>query len=142
MSVRVLVRLIALAGTVVLALGACASGGAREVVALPNGYYLQPNARRETELVKRSGHQVLSGTVAAYAVAGQIVTGALGDASPKGHSYANDLPFRGGPETRYFVLDTRDGRLDQNLDANAWHRRLMELGAPDALQIYPPLTWQ
>ena len=135
-------RLVTLCAASLMMLAACAGGGAREVVALPNGYYLQPDAKHQTELVKRSGRRVLTGTVAAYAVAGQIVTGALGDASPKGHSYANDLPFRGGPETRYFVLDTRDGRLDPNLDENAWHARLKELGAPGSLEIYPPLTWQ
>jgi|SRR5579862_4412518 len=135
-------RLKLICGIVLIALGACAGGGAREVVALPNGYYLQPDQKHETELVKRNGHRVLQGTVAAYAVAGQIVTGALGSASSQGHSYANDLPFHGGPDTRYFVLDTRDGRLDQNLDASAWHQRLKALSQPDSLEIYPPLTWQ
>jgi hypothetical protein len=137
-----MMRLFVLSGSVLFALSACAAGGAREVVALPNGYYLQPNQKRETELVKRNGHRVLQGTVAAYSVEGQIVVGAQGDASSQGHSYANDLPLRGGPDTRYFVLDTRDGRLDQNLDANAWHQRLMELNEPSSLEIYPPLTWQ
>jgi hypothetical protein len=134
-------RFILLASSL-LTLSACATGGAPEVVALPNGYYLQPDKDRETELVKRNGRRVLPDTVAAYGVSRQIVTGALGTASSVGHSYANDLPFRGGPDTRYFVLDTRSGRLDNNLDADAWRQRLKELGETQSLEIYPPLPWQ
>ena len=125
-----------------LVLSGCAAGGAPEVVALPNGYYLQPDHGRQTELVKRNGHRVLAQTVAAYGVSGQIVAGALGTTSPAGHSYANDLPFHGGPDTRYFVLDTRSGRLDQDLTVEAWRQRLKELGEPSSLEIYPPLAWQ
>jgi hypothetical protein len=136
-----MVRLVAIVGSL-LVLSACAVSGAPEVVALPNGYYLQPDRNKETELVKRSGHRVLPGNVAAYAVSGQIVTGALGTASAAGHSYANDSPFHGDADTRYFVLDTRSGRLDQNLTADAWREHLKELGASSSLEIYPPLAWQ
>jgi hypothetical protein len=136
-----MVRLVAIVGSL-LVLSACAVSGAPEVVALPNGYYLQPDRNKETELVKRSGHRVLPGTVAAYAVSGQIVTGALGTASAAGHSYANDSPFHGDANTRYFVLDTRSGRLDQNLTADAWREHLKELGESSSLEIYPPLAWQ
>jgi hypothetical protein len=137
-----MIRVVAILGSLLVALSACAGGGAREVIALPNGYYLQPDQKRQTELVKRDGHRVLPGTIAAYSVSGQIVAGALGSASSAGHSYANDLPFHGGPDTRYFILDTRDGRLDKDLDATAWHQRLNELGEPGSLEIYPPLAWQ
>jgi hypothetical protein len=137
-----MLRLLAILGGLTVVLSACAGTHARQVIALPNGYYLEPNQKGQTELVKRSGHTVVPAPIAAYSVAGEIVAGALGGAMPEGRSYANDLPFHGGSDTRYFVLDTRSGRLDQGLDDAAWHKRLEELGAPHSLEIYPPLAWQ
>src|SRR5580700_6783835 len=66
-----MIRVVAILGSLLVALSACAGGGAREVIALPNGYYLQPDQKRQTELVKRDGHRVLPGTIAAYSVSGQ-----------------------------------------------------------------------
>jgi hypothetical protein len=136
-------RLIAALVSVVIALTACVHTRSGPVIALPNAYYLQPDPGGQTELTKRAGQRVTEQPVAAYSVSGEIVTGAFGqEPRARSHSYLNDLPFSGTPETRYFVLDTRNGRLDQNLDAAAWHRRLQELGAPGDLAIYAVLPWQ
>jgi hypothetical protein len=138
-----MIRLIAALAGVVIALSACVHTRAEQVIALPNGYYLQPDQKGQTELTKRSGERVTSDPVAAYGVSGEIVTGAFGEEPRAGsHSYLNDLPFSGSPQTRYFVLDTRSGRLDQNLDPAAWHRRLQELGTPRDFTIYAVLPWQ
>lgn len=126
----------------VVTLAACASVQVKPVIALPNGYYLQPNAIRQTELVKRGGKRVVPGPIAAYAVSGELVVGALGEPSVASRSYTNDLPFHGGPATRYFLLDTRSGQLDTQLDEAAWQSRLQERGAPKPLRIYAPLAWQ
>jgi hypothetical protein len=123
------------------AVPSCATLSSGPVVALPNGYYLRPDAHRRTELVKRNGRRIVPAPIAAYAVSRHVVTGAFGEVSAEGHAYVNDLPFEGGPDTRYFVLDTATGRLDDNLDAAAWRHRLDELGAPASLKIYPPLPW-
>jgi len=111
-------------------------------VALPNGYYLQPDKSAQTLLVKRSGGRVLPTPIAAYAVSRNIVAGALGEISPESRPCTNDCPFTGGPETRYFVLNTLDGKLDSNLDEDAWRRRLEEEGVPASFRIYAPLRWQ
>ena len=137
-----MIRLIAVLAILASALSACADTRARPVVALPNGYYLQPDQDAQTELVKRDGHRVLPGPVAAYSVAGEIVTGASGKSVHESHSYANDLPFHGGTDTRYFILDTRSGQLESNLEADAWRSKLAELGAPRAPELYAPLPWQ
>jgi hypothetical protein len=136
-------RLIAALVSVAIALSACVHTRSGQVIALPNGYYLQPDQNGQTELTKRSGQHVTALPVAAYSVSGEIVTGAFGQEPREGsHSYLNDLPFSGTPETRYFVLDTRTGRLDQGLDSAAWHQRLQEFGAPPDLAIYAVLPWQ
>jgi hypothetical protein len=136
-------RLIAALVGVAIVLTACATTRSGQVIALPNGYYLQPDQSGQTELTKRSGGRVAAQPIAAYSVSGDIVTGAFGQEPQEGsHSYLNDLPYSGAPETRYFVLDTRTGRLDQGLDATAWHQRLQELGAPPDLAIYAVLPWQ
>jgi hypothetical protein len=138
-----MIRLIAALGGIAIVLTACVSTRSGQVIALPNGYYLQPDQGGQTELTKRSGQRVVSQPVAAYSVSGDIVTGAYGEESQAGgHSYLNDVPYGGGPQTRYFVLDTRSGQIDQNLDAAAWHHRLQELGAPPDLAIYAVLPWQ
>ena len=121
-------------------LGACAaSSGSIAVVALPNGYYMQPNKDAEASIVKRSGGKVLPGPIAAYAVYRHIVLGALGARSELSRSYSNDLPFHGGADTRYFVLDTSTGKLDTDLTESAWKQLLQQLGAPASLEIYAPL---
>jgi hypothetical protein len=138
-------RLAAILIGLTAALSACADmhASATPVIALPDGYYLQPDKQEQTELVKRGGHRVIPGPIAAYGVSGHLVTGALGKEPPlEDHSYANDVPFEGGPNTRYFVLDTRTGKVYSDLDAAAWRRKLDELGAPKPLSIYPPLPWQ
>jgi hypothetical protein len=120
---------------------ACAMAASTAVVALPNGYYLQPDSKRQTELIKRGGKKVVPAPIAAYAVAATVVGGALGAPSAESYSYTNDLPFAGKAETRYFVLDTNTGKLDTNLDAAAWEARLKELGVTTPLKIYAPLKW-
>jgi hypothetical protein len=138
-----MIRLSAALASVAILLSACVHTRSGEVIALPNGYYLQPDQKGQTELTKRSGQRVTAEPIAAYSVSGEIVTGAFGEEAHAGsHSYLNDLPFGGGQETRYFVLDTHSGRVDQNLDAAAWHHRLQELGAPPDLAIYAVLPWQ
>jgi hypothetical protein len=111
------------------------------VVALPNGYYLQPDSKKQTELVKRGGRMVLPAPIAAYAVSSTIVAGAQGATTDESRSYTNDLPFAGKAETRYFVLDTNSGKLEKDLDAAAWEQRLKDLGVPTPLKIYAPLKW-
>jgi hypothetical protein len=123
------------------ALTACAAAPTGPVVALPNSYYLAPDKDLQTELVQHDGRRVLQGHVAAYAVSGNIVAGALGDV-PHRRLYTNELPYAGGSETRYFILDTASGKLESGLGADAWHARLKELGVRPDFAIYPLLPWQ
>jgi len=134
-------RWITVLGSLVLVLAACATSAQTAVVALPNGYYLQPDKNKQTEIVKRGGKVMQAPPIAAYAVSATVVAGALGEPSAKSHSYTNDLPFEGKPETRYFVLDTDSGKLESNLDAATWEQRLKALGVPTPLRIYAPLSW-
>ncbi len=134
-------RLITILGSLVLALAACAISAQTAVVALPNGYYLQPDSKRQTELVKRGGRVVLKGPIAAYAVSSTVITGAQGQPSTASNSYTNDLPFTASADTRYFVLDTDSGKLDTGLDASSWEQRLKALGVTTPLRIYAPLRW-
>jgi hypothetical protein len=124
-----------------IALSACASTRAQPLVALPNGYSMQPDKSARSEIVKRDGHAIVPAPIAAYAVSGTVVTGALGEPAPNSHLYTNDLPFNRKPDTRYFVLDTLTGKLDTNLDEATWKKRLQELGVPPDLHIYAPLPW-
>jgi hypothetical protein len=119
----------------------CATTPARPVVVLPNGYYLQPNNQEQSEITKRGGRVVLPGPVAAYAVSGHIVAGAIGKAPVASRLYA-DLAFTGGPNTQYFILDTMSGKLDSSLDKAQWSERLKQLAVPSDFQIFPPLPWQ
>ncbi len=113
------------------------------VVALPGGYYLQPDKAFHTLIVDRKGHRVLQGTVAAYAVFRTVTAGAEGD-PPSGSagSDSHDLPYTGTADTHYFVLDGDSGRIDQHMTEDAWHRRLQELEVPQDFRIYPPIRWQ
>jgi hypothetical protein len=122
-------------------LTACAAAPSGPVVALPNSYYLQPDKGEQTQLVRRDGHRILPAHVAAYAVSGQIVAGALGDVASK-RLYTNELPFKGESTTRYFILDTSTGKLESDLDLDSWHSRLKTLGVRDDFSIYPLLPWQ
>ena len=128
-------------GSFALVLAACATSAQTAVVALPNGYYLQPDSKHQTEIVKRGGRVVLQGPIAAYAVSATVVTGAVGPPSAASNSYTNDLPFAPKEDTRYFVLDTDSGKLDRDLDAASWEQRLKALGVPTPLRIYAPLKW-
>jgi hypothetical protein len=137
-----LLRWTTLVGALALLLAtACAISAQTAVVALPNGYYLQPNSKRETELIKRGGKIVIPAPIAAYAVSATLVAGAQGAPSAESRSYTNDLPFEGKAETRYFVLDTSSGKLEKDLDAAAWEARLKALGVTTPLRIYAPLKW-
>ncbi|MEJ1962061.1 MAG: hypothetical protein WDO56_11170 [Gammaproteobacteria bacterium] len=118
-----------------------ASAAPTPVVALPNGYYLQPTKVAQTSLVKRGGKAVLPGPVAAYAVFMNVVAGALGEVATQARSYTNDLPFTGKEDTRYFILNTASGQLESNLTEKDWRHRLDELGVPAPFKIYAPLPW-
>lgn len=126
---------------VMMSLVSCATAQTGPVVALPNSYYLQPDKHLQTVLVRRNGSRLLKGHVAAYAVSGYIVAGALGEVSPK-RFYTNELPYSGGPNSRYFILDTNTGKLETNLPEDAWRKRLQELGVRSDFRIYPLLPWQ
>jgi hypothetical protein len=125
-----------------MALSAFAATVSGQVVVLPNGYYLQPDQGGQTKLVKRNGDRVVPDTIAAYAVTGQLVAGALGKMPGTGFQFANDLEFTGTADTRYFILDTSSGKLESNLAEQAWRSRLKDLGQRSDLNIYPPLPWQ
>jgi hypothetical protein len=137
-----LVRSLLLTPVILVALSATAATVSGPVVVLPNSYYLQPDKDGQTKLVKHDGSRLLPGHVAAYLVVGQIVTGAIGEVPPASHQFTNDLEFTGGPDTRYFILDTTSGKLETNLDEAAWHKRIQELGQNSPVHIYPPLPWQ
>lgn len=135
-------RWITILCSLALVLAACAATSASTaVVALPNGYYLQPDSKKQTELVKRGGKVVLPAPIAAYAVSATVVAGAEGAPTAESRSYTNDLPFEGKADTRYFVLDTDTGKLDKGLDSAAWQQRLKELNVSTPMRIYAPLKW-
>jgi hypothetical protein len=137
-----LMRSLVYAGLFMLTVNALAGTVSGPVVVLPNSYYLQPDQAGQTKLVKHDGSRLLPGTIAAYAVSGQIVVGAIGKVADAHHQFTNDLDFAGTPDTRYFILDTTSGKLESDLDEAAWHKRLQELGQQSAIHIYPPLPWQ
>ena len=133
--------ILAAAATLLLAAAAWAKSDG-PVIVLPNSYYVQPDQGNQSRIVKRNGAAVLPGHVAAYAVAGDIVAGALGDAPPWGPLYTNDRPFTGQPDTRYFILETSTGKLETDLDQASWRKRLTELGVPGDFRLYPVPPWQ
>ncbi len=133
--------ILALATVLTLSTISCATTPTGPVVALPNGYYLRPAPNDQSVIVKRGGRQVLSSPVAAYAVSGYLVAGALGDTTASSREYTNDLPYGGGANTRYFILDTGSGKLQSDLDKAAWQASLKALGVPSDFQIFAPLPW-
>jgi hypothetical protein len=137
-----LLRSLACICLLTISLGAFAGSVSGPVVVLPNSFYLQPDKDGQTKLVKHDGGRLLPGTVAAYVVSGQYVIGALGTTPAPGHQFTNDLDFAGGPDTRYFILDTATGKIESDLDEAAWRKRLKDLGQRDNIHIYPPLPWQ
>lgn len=136
MNVRALLPGLLLA---LLSLNSCAATATQPVIALPNGYYLQPNKAGGLSLVKRRGSTVAPESIAAYAAVRQVVTGAFGEPAPLHRHYTNDLPFQGHADTRYFVLDTTSGKLDTGLDEAAWKARLAALGLPAAVELHAPI---
>lgn len=122
-----------------LNMSSCAATATQPVIALPNGFYLQPNKSGGLSLVKRRGSAVIPGSVAAYAVVRQVVTGALGEPPPLHRHYTNDLPFKGTADTRYFVLETTSGTLDSGLDEAAWKARLAALSLPADVELHAPI---
>ncbi|HTY50023.1 MAG TPA: hypothetical protein VMB48_10055 [Steroidobacteraceae bacterium] len=139
------VVILAAAATLLLGATACATARATyegPVIVLPNSYYVRPDQGNQSKIVKRNGSPLLPGHIAAYAVSGDIVAGALGDAPAWGPLYTNDRPFDGTADTRYFILDTSTGKLETGLDKAAWQARLMQLGVPGDFRIYPVPPWQ
>jgi hypothetical protein len=134
-----LMRAVAFASLLLIAVNAFAASVTGPVVVLPNSYYLQPDKDGQTKLVKHDGSRLLPGNIAAYAVSGQFVVGALG-AMPA-HQFGNDQEFTGTADSRYFILDTSSGKLESDLDEAAWHKRFADLGLRNDLHIYPPLPW-
>jgi hypothetical protein len=124
---------------VFLSVSACAAGPTAAVIALPNGYYLQPTKSGGLAIEKARGRAVVPGPVAAYAVVRQVVTGALGEPPPLSRHYTNDLPYKGGPDTRYFVLDTTTGKLDSGLDEAAWIARMKALDIASPVELHSPI---
>jgi hypothetical protein len=137
-----LMRSLMFTSLIAVTLSATAASLSGPVVVLPNSYYLQPDQEGQTKLVKHDGSRLLPGHIAAYLVFGQVVVGAIGDVPAAAHQFTNDLEFTGGPDTKYFILDTTSGKLEANLDAAAWHKRIEELGLHSEVHIYPPLPWQ
>ena len=137
-----LLRILLFTSLAAFTLNATASSVTGPVVVLPNSYYLQPDEGGQTKLVKHGGARLLPGHIAAYLVSGQIVVGAIGDVPASAYHFTNDLEFTGAADTKYFILDTINGKLETNLDAAAWHKRMMDLGLPAEIHIYPPLPWQ
>ena len=124
---------------ILLSLNSCAATATQAVIALPNGYYLQPNKSGGLSLVKRRGNTLVPESIAAYAVVRQVVTGALGEPPPLNRHYTNDLPFHGTADTRYFVLDTTSGKLESGLDEAAWKARVTALGLPATVELHAPI---
>jgi hypothetical protein len=137
-----LIRSLACASLLMFTMSAFAASVSGPVVVLPNSYYLQPDKGGQTKLVKHDGSRLLPGTIAAYTVTGQFVTGAVGVVPDSSRSFTNDLDFAGSADTRYFILDTVSGKLETDLDEATWHKRLQELGVHTEVHIYPPLPWQ
>jgi hypothetical protein len=135
-------RSLAFATVLMFAVSAFAARVTGPVVVLPNSYYLQPDKGGQTKLVKHDGSRLLPGTIAAYAVTGQFVTGALGTVPDSIRSFTNDLEFTGTPDSRYFILDTTSGKLETDLDEATWRKRLQDLGVHTEVHVYPPLPWQ
>jgi hypothetical protein len=108
-------------------------------VALPNGYYIKRDQALHPGIVKRSGPTVLRGPIAAYAVYRHYVAGCVGTWPPRAFAYPNELPFPGSPDARYFILDTDTGRLESDLEQEAWRERLAALGIPSSLRITAPI---
>ncbi|MEJ1966062.1 MAG: hypothetical protein WDO56_32730 [Gammaproteobacteria bacterium] len=124
-------------------LHACASASSTPfVVALPNGYYLQRDRDSRIGLIKRGGRQVIRGPIAAYAVNREIVAGCVGEWPRRSFAYPNETPFPDSPDCRYFILDTPSGRLEMDMDPQAWRARLGQIGAPESLQITAPVLPQ
>lgn len=121
-----------------VALTACAAQRPPTVVALPNGYYLQRDKAKQPVLVRRGGSVVLKGPIAAYAVHGDLVVGCVGDWKPEGAAYPSQIAFPGSPDARYFVFETRTGRLEKDLDEAAWKALLRERGVPESIRIVAP----
>jgi len=136
------IRFLVCALLMTCAMSAFAAKVSGPVVVLPNSYYLQPDKDGQTKLVKHNGDRLLPGTVAAYTVTGQFVTGALGTVPASDRAFTNDLDFTGTKDTRYFILDTSTGKLETDLDEATWHKRLQDLGVHVDVHIYPPLPWQ
>ena len=134
-----LMRSVAFVSLLLIALRAVAATVTGPVVVLPNSYYLQPDKGGQTKLVKHDGSRLLPGTIAAYAVSGQFVIGAMG-AMPA-HQFGNDQEFTGTADSRYFILDTSSGKLESDLDEASWHKRFADLGLRVDLHLYPPLPW-
>ncbi|MFO7277471.1 MAG: hypothetical protein DIU56_010585 [Pseudomonadota bacterium] len=121
-----------------VALPACATQRPPTVVALPNGYYLQRDKAKQPALVRRGGSVVLKGPIAAYAVHGDLVVGCVSDWKPEGAAYPSQIAFPGSPDARYFVFETRTGRLEKDLDEAAWKAELKERGVPESIRIVAP----
>jgi hypothetical protein len=122
------------------ALQGCASARAAPfVVALPNGYYLQRDRDSHIGIVRRGGHQVLRGPIAAYAVDGETVAGCVGEWPPRAFAYPNETPFPDSADCRYFILHTPTGQIETGMDPKTWRSHLADSGASESLRITAPV---
>lgn len=119
--------------------GCATASRAPSVIALPNGYYLQRDRNSNIGLIHRQGRQVIRGPIAAYGVTRDIVAGCVGVWVRHSFSYLNDTPFPDSPDCRYFILDTTTGRVQADLDPQAWRARLGQMGAAVSLEITAPV---
>jgi hypothetical protein len=103
---------------------------------LPNGYLINRDKAAQTRIVKRSGGVVVAGPIAGYGVYRDVVAGNVGPVVTPG---SGNVAPPADQSRSYFVLDTASGKLDTNLDAMAWNKRLKELGAPTSPEISPPV---
>ncbi len=85
---------------------------------------------------------MIRGPIAAYAVNREIVAGCVGEWPRRSFAYPNETPFPDSPDCRYFILDTPSGRLEMDMDPQAWRARLGQIGAPESLQITAPVLPQ
>ena len=125
-----------------MAVGACATSGSGAVVALPDGYYLQRDRASLVEIVNGNGRVVVPGPIAGYAVHRHIVTGCVANESRKSGSYPNDAPLGELADARYFVLDTRTGKITTGLNPADWKNRLKELDPTISADIWAPVLPQ
>ena len=122
-----------------LGMASCATSPPPAAIALPNGYYMEHDKASQARIVKRGGKVVVPGPIAAYGVHRALVVGAVGEWAPKEGGYPNASPYKGTPDSRYFLLDTTSGTVDKGLQEDDWRIRMGQRGVPASFDIRAPL---